>query len=175
MALLPDDPRHNLVVRRFPVQVYLLIPLLALVLQAWLPRQRFMGWMAFVDLPLVVTIYFALGRRNPLRGMLMGATLGLMQDAMTHQAIGLNGITKTVVGYLAASVGVRIDEGNLLVRVLLNVGLSLLSSALYLFIFEQLLGLNKEWSWITELLRGVGNAALAFVFYPLLDRMQLRD
>lgn len=175
MALLPDDPRHNLVVRRFPFQVYVLIPLLALVVQAWMPRQHYLAVTAYVDLPLVVTIYFALSRRNPVQGMFMGAALGLLQDAMTHQAIGLNGITKTVVGYLAASVGVRIDEGSLLVRVTLSVGLSLLSSALYLFIFEQLLGLDKEWHWTTELLRGLGNALMALVFYPLLDRLQVKD
>lgn len=175
MVMLPDDPRHNLVIRRFPLQAYLLVPLVALVVQAWLPRQPYMSVMAYVDLPLVITIYFALGRRNPVQGMLLGATLGLLQDAMTHQAIGLNGITKTVVGYLAASVGVRIDEGSLMVRVILNVGLSLLSSALYLFIFEQLLGLDKEWHWVTELLRGLGNALMALAFYPLLDRLQVKD
>jgi rod shape-determining protein MreD len=175
MAVLSYDPRHELVIRRYPLQVYTLIPLGALVLQAWLPRQRYMGVFAFVDLPLVVTIYFALGRRSPVQGTLFGCVVGLLQDAMTHQAIGLNGIIKTVVGYLAASLGVRIDEGSLLVRVMLIVVLSLLSSAMYIFIFVQLLGLEKQWVWWTEILRGVGNAVLALVFYPLLDRLQVRD
>jgi len=37
----------------------------ALVLQAWLPR--LMGKYAWFDLPLVVTVYFALGRRSPIQ------------------------------------------------------------------------------------------------------------
>jgi rod shape-determining protein MreD len=176
MAVLSSyDPRRELVIRRYPLQVYTLVPLVALVIQAWLPRQRYMGFFAFVDLPLVVTIYFALGRRSPIQGTLLGCVIGLLQDALTHQAIGLNGITKTVVGYLAASVGVRIDEGSLLVRVVLSVVLSLLSGVMYLFIFEQLLGLEKQWIWWTEILRGVGNAALALALYPLLDRLQAKD
>jgi hypothetical protein len=46
---------------------------------------------------------------------------------------------------------------------------------MYLFIFEQLLGLEKQWIWWTEILRGVGNAALALALYPLLDRLQAKD
>ncbi len=175
MNVLPYDPRHELVIRRYPLQVYTLVPLAALVLQAWLPLMHYTAYFAYVDLPLVVTIYFALGRRSPVQGMLFGSVIGIMQDALTHQAIGLNGITKTVVGYLAASVGVRIDESSLLVRVMLSVILSLLSSAMYIFIVVQLLGLEKQWVWWTEILRGVGNAALALMLYPLLDRLQVRD
>lgn len=175
MNVLPYDPRHELVIRRYPLQVYTLVPLAALVLQAWLPMLHFMGFFAYVDLPLVITIYFALGRRSPIQGTLFGCIVGLLQDAMTHQAIGLNGIIKTVVGYLAASVGVRIDEGSLLVRVMLSVVLSLLSSAMYIFIKLQLLGLAVQWVWWTEILRGAGNAGLALIFYPLLDRLQMKD
>jgi rod shape-determining protein MreD len=42
------------------------VPLAALVLQAWLPRV--LGPYAWFDLPLVVTVYFALDRRSPIQG-----------------------------------------------------------------------------------------------------------
>ena len=32
----------------------------------------------------------------------MGAVMGLFEDALSHHAIGINGIAKTVVGFLAA-------------------------------------------------------------------------
>jgi len=175
MAQLSYDPRRELVIRRYPFQIYTLVPLAALVLQAWLPSVRWMGGFAFLNLPLVVTIYFSLGRRSPVQGTILGCVMGLLQDSLTHHTIGLNGVILTVVGYLAASVGIRIDEGNLMVRVVLNVMLSLLASALYLFIYVLLLGMDLQWSWITELLRGVGNAVLALALYPLLDRLQLKD
>ena len=77
------------------------------------------GQYAWFDLPLVVTVYFALGRRSPIQGTLMGGAVGLFEDALTHHAIGINGIAKTVVGFLAASVGIRIDVENRTIRLAL--------------------------------------------------------
>ena len=173
MALLGADYRRDLGIRRYPMLVYVLTPLVALVLQAWLPR--LLGGYAWFDLPLVVTVYFALVRRDPIQGTLMGSGLGLFEDALTHHAIGVNGVAKTVVGFLAGSVGVRIDVENTTIRLLLTFALSLLSSAIYLFIYRILLGLELEWSWLAELMKAVGNTAVALVLFHLLDRLQIRD
>ena len=104
MPVLGADYRRDMEIRRYPVLAYGLVPLIALVLQAWLPR--LLGRYVWFDLPLVVTVYFALGRRSPIQGTLMGASMGLFEDALSHHAIGVNGIAKTVVGFLAASVGI---------------------------------------------------------------------
>lgn len=173
MSLLGADLRRDTEIHRYPLLVYTLVPLASLVLQAWLPRVT--SPYDWFDLPLVVTVYFALGRRSPIRGTIMGAAMGLFEDALTHHAIGVNGIAKTVVGFLAASVGVRIEVENLIIRLLLNFLLSLLSSAIYLFVSRFLLGLAPEWSWLTELLRAVGNSLIALVLFPALDRLQSRD
>ena len=173
MPLLGAESRRDFEIHRYPLLVYALVPLASLVLQAWLPRLT--NPYDWFDVPLVVTIYFALGRRNPIQGTLMGAALGLSEDALTHHAIGINGIAKTAVGFLAASVGIRIEVDNYLVRLLLNFGLSLLASAIYLFVSRFLLGLTIDWSWLTELLRAIGNSLIALVLFPLLDRLQLRD
>jgi rod shape-determining protein MreD len=173
MHVLGADFRRDLEIRRYPLLVYALVPLAALVLQAWLPR--LLGRYAWFDLPLVVTVYFALGRRSPIQGTIMGAAMGLFEDALSNHAIGVNGIAKTVVGFLAASVGVRIDVENHTIRLILNFLLSLLSSGIFVFIYRILLGLDLEWSWITELLKAVGNSIIALVLFPLLDRLQIRD
>ena len=61
-------------------------------------------------LPLLVTIYFGVSRRNPVTGMFLGGAIGILQDALSHDnPIGLFGIAKTIVGYLASTVGARID------------------------------------------------------------------
>jgi len=173
MPVLGAASRRDMEIRRYPLLVYTLVPLGALVLQAWLPRVA--GRYEWFDLPLLVTVFFALGRRNPLQGTLMGAVMGLFQDALSHNAIGINGIAKTVVGFLAGSVGIRIDVDNHTIRVLLTFGLSLLSSAIYLFVARFLLGLTADWNWLTELLRAVGNGVIALVLFPLLDRLRVRD
>ena len=173
MALLSADTRRDLEIHRYPLIVYLLVPLTSLVLQAWLPRV--LGRFAWFDLPLVVTVYFALGRRSPIQGTLMGAALGIFEDALSHHAIGLNGIAKSCVGFLAASVGVRIDVENFTIRLLLNFLLSLLSSAIYLFVYRVLLGVELEWNWLVQLYIAIGNSVIALLMFPLLDRFQIHD
>ena len=173
MSVLTADTRRDLEIHRYPVLVYALVPLLALVLQAWLPRV--VGNYVWFDLPMVVTVYFALGRRSPIQGTILGAGLGLFQDALTHHAIGIFGIAKTVAGFLAASVGVRIDVENHTIRLMLTFLLSLLSSAIFVFTYRILLGLELEWNWLAELMKSVGNVAIAAVLFPLLDRAQIRE
>jgi rod shape-determining protein MreD len=172
-SVLGTNFRRDMEVRRYPVLVYTLVPLTALVLQAWLPRV--VGPYDWFDFPLVVTVYFALGRRSPIQGTLTGMTLGLFEDALSHHAIGLNGVAKCVVGFVAASVGVRIDVENHTIRLVLNFLLSLLSSAIFVFTYRVLLGLELEWQWFTELFRAVGNSLIAMVLFPLLDRLQIRE
>jgi rod shape-determining protein MreD len=173
MSLLSADNRRDFEIHRYPLLVYALVPLASLVLQAWLPRV--VGRYDWFDLPLVVTVYFALGRRSPIQGTIMGAGMGLFEDALSHHAIGVNGIAKTMVGFLAASVGIRIEVENQIVRVLLNFSLSLLSSGLYFFTYRFMLGLALEWSWLTEVMRAVGNSLIAIVLFPFLDRLQMRE
>jgi rod shape-determining protein MreD len=163
----------HLETRRYPKLLYVLAPLAALVLQAWLPRV--VGQYAWFDLPLIITVYFALGRRSPVQGTIMGAIMGIFEDALTHRPIGINGIAKTVVGFLAASVGVRIAVENQAIRLFLNFLLSLLSSAIVVFIYRFLLGLELKWEWLTELYSAIGNSLIAMVLFPVLDRLQARD
>ena len=90
-------------VYRFSLPVTVGVPLLALFLQAFIPR-RF-PFFSYFDLPLLVTIFFAMARRNPISGLLTGAVIGLVQDSIGGHPIGLYGIAKTVVGFGASSLG----------------------------------------------------------------------
>lgn len=173
MSVLTANSRRDLEIHRYPVPLYLAAPVIALVLQALLPR--LLGRFSYFDLPLVITIYFALGRRSPIQGMFMGGILGIFEDALTHHAIGINGIAKTIAGYLAASVGVRIDVQNSTIRLLLNFVLSLLCSAIVVFIHRVLLGLELHWNWLGMLFEAIGNSILALILFPLLDRFRMRD
>jgi len=58
---------------------------------------------------------------------------------------------------------------------LLTFLLSILCSAIYVFIYRILLGLELEWSWLAELMKAVGNSAIGAVLFPLLDRTQIRE
>jgi rod shape-determining protein MreD len=171
-ALIPDY-RRDLEIRRYPLYIYVLVPLAALVLQAWLPR--ILGRFALMDLPLLVTIYFALNRRSPIHGTLLGAVMGTFEDGLTQGAIGIHGIANTICGFLAASIGIRIVVENNIIRMLLNFAFTLLSSATMIFIMRVLLGLAWHAAWLDEVLRAAGNSAVGLILFPLLDRTQIRD
>ena len=47
------------------------------VLQAFL--HKYGRWSELVDLPLLVTIYFGVSRRNPVTGLLLGAAIGILR------------------------------------------------------------------------------------------------
>jgi rod shape-determining protein MreD len=145
------------------------------VLQAWLPRLPVVGRFAYFDLPLLVTVYFALGRRNPIHGTLLGAILGCCQDGLTQREIGILGIANTICGFLAASIGIRVVVENHSIRMMLNFGFTLLAGGIAFFVTRGLLGLNYEWNWLGEGLKATGNALIGLGLYPLLDRMQVRD
>jgi rod shape-determining protein MreD len=173
MSVLTASSRRDLEIHRYPAPLYVIAPVIALVLQALMPRV--LGRFAYFDLPLVVTVYFALGRRSPIQGMFMGGFLGVFEDALTHHAIGINGIAKTVAGYLAASVGIRIDVQNTAIRLALNFVLSLLCSGIVVFIHRVLLGLELHWNWLAMVFEAIGNSIVALFLFPLLDRFQMRD
>ena len=158
-------------VYRFSIPATVLIPLTAVFLQAWLPL-RFPFFTIF-DLPLLVTIGFATARRSPLAGLLTGSVIGILQDALTHHPIGLYGISKTVVGFGASSLGIKLDVENAGARVLLTLVFYVVHEVVY-FTMRGLVSLRLEWSWQHELGSAVANAILGVFLYTLLDRLKQR-
>lgn len=164
--------QQQIEVYRFGLPVTILVPLLALFLQAFLPL-RFPFFLTF-DLPLLVVVFFAMARRSPMAGLLTGAVIGLLQDSLTHNHIGLNGIAKTVVGYGASSLGVKLDVENAGTRLLVTVGFYIVDQVLYFTIARGLVGLNLHWSWTHELIGAVANALLGVFLFAVMDRLKQR-
>jgi rod shape-determining protein MreD len=79
--------------------------ILALVLQTTLSRFLVRGTFA-VDLVLVVVVYVAL-MSGPVTGLLTGTVAGLIQDTLSTGVIGIGGLAKTVVGFLAGIIGTQ--------------------------------------------------------------------
>ena len=73
-----------------------------------------------MDFPLLMVIYFALMRRDKLFGIALGTGVGLLQDALSHGYIGIYGIAKAIVGYLAASASTRFELESLVARTVLT-------------------------------------------------------
>ena len=162
--------REEIEVYRFGPVISVLIPVMALVIQAFVPV-RFRSFAIF-DLPLLVTIFFAVARRSQVAGLLTGAAIGLVQDALTHQAIGLYGVAKTVVGYGASSLGVKIDVENPGTRLLVTGGFYLVHQAAYFLVARNILGVTLDWLWARTLLAALLNGIVAIVLFGVLDRFK---
>ena len=168
MPSLSYTSRRELEEHSFPPAVSLLVPVAAIVLQVLLAK---LYWrLSILDLPLIVAIFFAVSRRSPTAGTLTGAAIGLAQDALTGRPIGVNGMAKSVIGYIASSIGVQVDVDNLSTRVVLNFGFSLLNSLILFLINRRLLGqADLHVEWVHELIRAVANTAIALPIFFLLD------
>jgi rod shape-determining protein MreD len=144
----------------------------SLVLQAFLPVHiRSAG---YLELPLLVTLYFALSRRNPSSGLLLGMVVGLLQDSLSPQVpLGLYGIAKTLVGFVGSSIGSRIDVEHPVARFLLTVGFFLFHRGVFVLTRQLLLGQHDTYMTVPILLASVANALLAIGIFPLLDRFRI--
>jgi rod shape-determining protein MreD len=158
----------------FNPAVTLLAPLACILLQAMLPRV--VPQFQILDLPLIAVIFFAVARRSPIAGAATGTLVGLFQDGLTSLPFGVNGISKGVIGYIAASIGFAFDMDNLLNRFLLNFGFSLLQSGMLYAIGCGLLG-DRRFALqpLHELIRATANAAVAIPVFYLLDRFKVRE
>jgi rod shape-determining protein MreD len=77
----------------------------ALALQTTLVARYVRGTVG-VDLVLVVVVYVAL-MSGPVAGLLTGTMAGLIQDFLTIGVIGIGGLAKTLVGFLAGVIGTQ--------------------------------------------------------------------
>ena len=163
--------REEIEVHRFSWLVSLGVPLLAVFLQVFLR----IGLLNILDLPLLVTIFFAVARRRPVPGMITGALIGTLQDAWTGHPIGLFGIAKTIVGYLGSSLGVKLDVDNPGSRFLMTFAFVLIHKFIYMAIDLLLVGGSEPWNWGHTLAAALVNSVVAVVLFAVLDKLKLRS
>jgi rod shape-determining protein MreD len=167
--LLTEVPRRNRKVRIKPVAM-VLVPLAAILFQVYLPR--FFQYLSYLELPLLVTVYYALMRRQPIPGLIFGALVGLGQDSLSEQPLGMFGIVKTLVGYFAASVSMRFDVDNPLIQFLLGFFFFFFHEFFHWVLARALLAQAIDFNPQETFLFGLLNAAVALPLFMLLDRIR---
>jgi rod shape-determining protein MreD len=145
--------------------------LAALLIQSFLPV--YFPRMRMLDLPLLITLYFGFSQRNPSSGLLLGMIIGLMQDSLGRSAIGLYGIAKTLVGFLASSFGSRIDVEHPLSRIGLTASFYVFHQLMYTLTQRLLLGQHEAVFTVKLCIAAGVNALVAVLLFPLLDRLRL--
>src|SRR5580698_10802654 len=155
--------------------VYLVVPLGALLIQVYLPLFETLRFISRIELPLLVTIYFALMRRSQLRGLAIGMTLGLAQDSVFQQHIGMYGICKTLVGYFSASIGMQFDVEHAFVRQVLSFVFYLFHQFFYSLLQRSLLDQPAVFDIQTELILAALNAVIGVALFHFLDKLRQRE
>ena len=117
--------------------VKLTITLIIAILLQWTLRNAFEP-LAYIDFPLIVVVYAAL-QRNSIRALLFGTIGGLAVDALSGGLLGANGFTKTIIAFGVSEIARRVYLDNLLLRIPVIAGASVLNGLLY-FGLNRLLG-----------------------------------
>ena len=157
-------------VSRFRVWVLLAVPLAAILFQVYVPL--FFQFLGFLEMPLLVVVYFALMRRSQIHGLLVGALVGLAQDSLSKNPLGMYGIVNTLVGYFAASVGVRFDVDNSLIRLLLAFFFFVFHQFFYWVMARALLSQQVAFEVQKTLLVGLLNAVVGVSLFHFLDKLR---
>jgi rod shape-determining protein MreD len=159
-------------IARFRAWVLFLVALTAILFQVYIPL--FFQFLGFLDLPLLVIVYFALMRRSPIYGLLVGACVGLAQDSLSRNPLGMFGIVKTLVGYFSASVGLRFEVEHPAVRLVLAYFFYLFHQFFYWVLSRALLGEQIVFEARRTLFLGILNAFVALALFHFLDKLRER-
>ncbi len=168
------DAQRKKSASRFRPTALLLVPLAAILFQVYLPR--FFEYFGYLELPLLVTVYFSLMRRNQIHGILIGCAIGLAQDSLSVPlTLGMFGIVKTLVGYFAASVSQRFDVENPAIRLILGFFFFVFHQFFYWVLARALLGQQMVFDFPQTLVLGVLNAAVSLPLFMALDKLRQEE
>jgi rod shape-determining protein MreD len=158
---------------RYSIWVIPLFVVVSVLVQSklplWLPRT------SWLDLPLIVTIYFGLSYRDSIRGMSIGVVAGLLQDALSHGPIGINGVTKTVVGFFTSSVSGRIEVEHTVIRMTALWFYSVVNLVLFALLEKVFFASRFSWAHYHFVFTPLLNVALGLPLFFLGDRLRKRD
>ncbi len=156
---------------RFRAWVLLIVPVFAIAFQIFVPR--FFPLAQYLEMPLLVVVYFALMRRSQIQGLLIGAAVGLAQDSLSQKIpLGMFGIVNTLVGYFAASIGLRLDVDHAFLRLVLCFFFYVFHEVLYWVMARALLGQMLTLELQRTLVQGLLNAVVGVSLFHFLDRLR---
>jgi rod shape-determining protein MreD len=158
--------------KRAPIQpvALVLVPVAATLFQAYVPHV--FPTLGFLEAPLLVTLHFALRRRGPLAAVFYGCAVGLLEDTLSHQPLGMYGIVSTLVGYFAASVSQRFEVEHPATTVVLTFLFYLFHRFFYWVLARALLGQLLSFDPPQALIFGLLNAIVALPLFLLLDKLR---
>lgn len=167
---MPDTNRRSIAVHKMHPAILYGSAGIALLLQTFLPLKFPIA--RLMDFPLLVAIYFAIMRRDKLFGIGFGTLIGLLQDALSHGFIGIYGIAKSIIGYLAATSSTSFDVESILTRAVLTGVFVLAHNLCVVGLQRLLLGSAPALRLLDTATAVMVNVALGLILFQILDRFR---
>lgn len=121
-----------------------------------------------VDLVLVAVVYVAL-TGGPVAGLLAGTVGGLVQDALSSGILGMGGLAKTLVGFVAGRFGTQFIVTATVPRFLVFAGASAAHAGIFMGLYT-LLGVRSFPDPFTAVaVQALGNGLLGVVGFELAE------
>lgn len=140
---------------------------LALALQTTLAK-LLVGGTAAIDLVLVAVVAVAL-TTGPVSGMLAGSVAGLIQDSLSTGVLGIGGLAKSVIGFVAGAISQQFILTSALPRFVMFVGATVAHSALFMGLNVGL-GLRTFPSpWKAVASQAIGNAVVGVMSFTIVE------
>jgi rod shape-determining protein MreD len=82
-----------------------------------------------INLPLIVVVYFAL-QRDLIEALIIGAITGIVTDAFSNTILGAGGFSKTLVAFAIATLAIKVNLDNPMMRIPVLAGAVIIDSTL---------------------------------------------
>ena len=142
---------------------------LALALQTTL-AQFVVAGNAAIDLVLVAVVYVAL-TSGPMSGMLAGSAAGLIQDALSSGVVGIGGLAKSIVGFLAGAIGQQFIVTAALPRLVMFVAATAVHLAVFMGMYAALGLRTFPAPWRSIISQALGNAVVGMVAFSIIEAL----
>ena len=121
-----------------------------------------------VDLVMVAVVYVAL-TAGPVAGMMAGTIGGLIQDAMSSGIIGIGGLAKTIVGFLAGVLGTQFIVANSLPRFVVFLGATVVHAIVFmgLYVVLDLRHFGTPYAQVAG--QALGNAFVGVIAFQIVE------
>lgn len=140
---------------------------LALALQTTL-TWLIVGGTTALDLVLVAVVGVAL-TTGPVGGMLAGSVAGLIQDALSTGVLGIGGLSKSIVGFVAGAIGQQFILTSAGPRFVMFLGATAAHAAIFMGL-NVVLGVRRfPAPWTAVAIQAVVNAVVGVVAFMLFE------
>ena len=132
--------------------------------------ELFVGGTAALDLVLIAVVYVAL-TSGPVAGLLTGSVAGIVQDALSSGVIGIGGLAKSIVGFIAGLTGQQFIVTAALPRFVMFLGVTAVHSVVFIGLYAVLELRTFQSPWTAVSSQAVANGVVGMIAFTIIESL----